>query len=138
VYGSPSARLTSGRRLSARWRQPSPPLFRGARPAVVSWYPTSRLGLLLDSRALPPGQRPELVPGVYGPGTASIRASSDGPQPERPDALASRALGADRVVMRYIAVGTGSVAALDAAVSPPKAREWRIPLRCCVVPVDPA
>jgi hypothetical protein len=30
--------------------------------------------------------------------------------------------------MRYIAVGAGSVAALDAAVSPPQATEWRIPV----------
>jgi hypothetical protein len=40
--------------------------------------------------------------------------------------------------MRYIAVGAGSVAALDAAVSPPQATEWRIPLRCRIVPVNPA
>jgi hypothetical protein len=40
--------------------------------------------------------------------------------------------------MRYIAVGAGSVAALDAAVSPPQAAEWRILLRCRVVPVNQA
>jgi hypothetical protein len=43
-------------------------------------------------------------------------------------ALASRSLGADRVVMRYVAVGAGSVAALDAAVSPPRVGGMAYPI----------